>query len=160
MERVNTLGDARRAQLRLVAVCHAIDCRHRWVLDLDHVIKYVGEMHGVLPVVGHKHFSERGRCPVCKNRGLYIWVETPLEHEPLFNGLSYRVDAWTRFSNGIDTTVANVTHLEVAWAAYHSAIGAYPGKKITLRQGAFVLADSRMAVIRGGRERPPLASQR
>jgi hypothetical protein len=149
---INTLGDARDSGQELVAICDEIRCRHRWTIDLDHVLKFMGTGHSLTPVRGEKHFSERMRCPACRGRGAFIWMRHMADPEPLLVGLSYSVNRWaTKGSRALLEVAAKATSEIVANAAYDSAVGHYPGDHLTLQQRARIIRDSRVHLVRGGR---------
>lgn len=151
---INTLGDVLRTGFGLIAVCGNIQCRLKRALDLREIVRHVGDLHPVLPARGHLHLSERLRCPRCGHRGSYVWLDIPNEPEPLYGqARAYQVNAWSRYSPGsIDTQIAVVGHVVVANAAFDSAVAEYRGSRITLQQGAYVLRDSRLAVVAGGKD--------
>ena len=55
----------------------------------------------------------------------------------------YRIDIWTDDGKNILEHLAGVENLIVARAAYRIACGRWPNARITLRQGARVIEDSR-----------------
>lgn len=148
---INTLGDLKRSGQDMIAVCRNIYCRHRQMVDLQMVIDHVGAMHPLLPAKGQIHFSERMRCPRCKQVGFYVWMGEPKEPEPVFSGMSYAVNEWSRNDEILLTTIARIKHVEVAHATYQAALSAYPGKHLTLQQGTFLMQDSRLRLIEGGK---------
>lgn len=150
---LHSLGDFKKAGQELIAVCDNIVCRHRWIVDLDKVMEHVGSLHPLIPVRDQKHFSERMLCPECGKRGAYIWPSDPKEPAPLFGTLSYLVGEWE--GKGLVNAIARVSHLDVALAAFEAAVAAYPGRRLTLQQGSFLVRDSDLKVIEGGRARRP-----
>ena len=54
---------------------------------------------------------------------------------------AFRVDRWT--DNGIVEHVAGAEDFQVAMAAYHAARKRWPKVAMTLRQGTWVIEDSR-----------------
>jgi hypothetical protein len=55
----------------------------------------------------------------------------------------YRIDRWDIDGGNIIQHIANIDDLALAMAAYEAACKNWPGEKITLRQGARVIKDSR-----------------
>ncbi len=56
---------------------------------------------------------------------------------------AFRVDIWDDSGNSIVEHVAGVDDFEVAEATYRAAVARWPAARITLRQGARVIEDSR-----------------
>jgi hypothetical protein len=56
---------------------------------------------------------------------------------------AFRIDIWDDIGNSIVEHVAGVDDFEVAEATYRAAILRWPAARITLRQGARVVHDSR-----------------
>jgi hypothetical protein len=56
---------------------------------------------------------------------------------------TFRVDIWDDTGNSIVEHVAGVDDFEVAEATYRAAVVRWPRARITLRQGARVIEDSR-----------------
>ena len=56
---------------------------------------------------------------------------------------AFRVDIWDAIGNSIVEHVAGVDDFEVAEATYRAAVARWPAARITLRQGARVIEDSR-----------------
>jgi hypothetical protein len=56
---------------------------------------------------------------------------------------AFRIDIWDDTGNSIVEHVAGVDDFEVAEATYRAAILRWPAARITLRQGARVVHDSR-----------------
>jgi hypothetical protein len=57
--------------------------------------------------------------------------------------VAFRVDIWDDTGNSIVEHVAGVDDFEVAEATYRAAVVRWPRARITLRQGARVIEDSR-----------------
>lgn len=55
--------------------------------------------------------------------------------------LDYQVELWDS-RGGIERLIARVAILSAARAAYEASVAYYPGRPITLRHGARVIADS------------------
>jgi hypothetical protein len=56
---------------------------------------------------------------------------------------AFRVDIWDDAGDSIVEHVAGIDDFEVAEAAYRAAVARWPAARITLRQGARVIEDSR-----------------
>ena len=56
---------------------------------------------------------------------------------------AFRVDIWDDTGNSIIEHVAGLDDFEVAEATYRAAVARWPTARITLRQGARVIEDSR-----------------
>ncbi len=56
---------------------------------------------------------------------------------------AFRVDIWDDSGNSIVEHVAGVDDFDVAEATYRAAVARWPAARITLRQGARVIEDSR-----------------
>jgi hypothetical protein len=56
---------------------------------------------------------------------------------------TFRVDIWDDSGDSIVEHVAGVDNFEVAEATYRAAVARWPAARITLRQGARVIEDSR-----------------
>lgn len=149
VKQLHTLGDAHDVGLELVAVCRNVQCRHRVIIDLTRLIHAIGEGQPLLPVLRKVHFSEKLRCSACGERGAFLWPQEMKGPEPFFNAQSYHINEWWQGSNL--STVAKVSHVTVAHATFEAALDEYPGKRLTLQQGAYVIRDSRMKVLKGGR---------
>jgi len=148
---IRTLGDAKEVGQELIAVCHNPACRHRQMVDLASVIHHVGAGHSLIPVRGQLHFSERMRCPVCRTKGMFIWIVEPKFSQPAFDGMGRAVHVWDRTGTTLISTIARSGHVQVAQAAYEAAVAAYPDRRITLQDRAMVLHDSRLKVVKGGK---------
>lgn len=149
MPLMRTLGDASNGRLRVIAVCHNIACRAERELDLAQVIQFVGEKHPLTPRLGQEHYSEKLKCPVCKQRGAFVWPKHILEPEPVMAGLSYKVNRW--YDGTLMETVGKASSEVVANVLYDSCLSHYPGDHLTLQQGIRVIRDSKVTVIEGRR---------
>ena len=56
---------------------------------------------------------------------------------------AFRLDIWDDIGDSIVEHVAGVDDFEVAEATYRAAVARWPAARITLRQGARVIEDSR-----------------
>ena len=140
-----TLGDALDAGINFLAICHNVPCRYSQIVNLALVIEHVGARHSLIPVKGKVHFSERMRCPQCKSAGMFIATKNRQDPEPFLNGMGYVINNWDKETDNL------ISDVSVAHAAFAEAIQSYPGRRITLQEGGFVLRDSRLKVIEGGR---------
>jgi hypothetical protein len=59
----------------------------------------------------------------------------------------YRIDRWDADSNSVLEHLADIDDLIVARAIYEAACKRWPGERITLRQGARVIEDSRKTSV-------------
>jgi hypothetical protein len=60
---------------------------------------------------------------------------------------TYRIDRWDTHGRNIIQHIANVDDLVLAMAAYEAARKHWPGELITLREGARVVKDTRVALL-------------
>jgi hypothetical protein len=60
---------------------------------------------------------------------------------------AYRIDRWDTHGHNIIQHIANVDDLVLAMAAYEAARKHWPGELITLREGARVVKDTRVALL-------------
>ncbi|WMT85548.1 hypothetical protein NO932_11480 [Pelagibacterium sp. 26DY04] len=152
MAKLRTLGDIRDAGLDMIAVCHNVSCRHTRQVDLGKLIKAVGEMQSLLPIKGQSHFSERMRCPECKHRGMFLWVEAPKEPNPHFSSaLAFRVVQEDRSGFRPMGEVARACNKEVAQAAFEVAEAIYPQSRIEMHWHRQVLQSSHIKPVAGGK---------
>jgi hypothetical protein len=146
---VHTLGDARDVGLELTAVCRNMLCRRRVKLDIDKLIYQLGEGRALLPDPGKVHFTDKLRCQKCNHVGAFLWPGERNGMEPVFDAQGHQVNVWYEGTNL--NTIAKVGHIVVAHATFEATMSAYPNRRVTLQQGGFVIRDSRMKVIRGGK---------
>lgn len=146
---VRNIGDVRDTGQELTAVCHNPMCRAARVVDLELVIHHVGAAHPIIPTLGLVHFSERMRCAACGQRGMFIWIREPKMPSPWFGSpTNNQVNLWgTR--GVLEQVVASTSRLEIGVAAFEAAVAQYPGRRVTLQEGAHLLRDSRLKVIKG-----------
>lgn len=90
------------------------------------------------------------RCPACKRRGMNLWIDPqPAKlkvHAPAKPSVepNYRVvDGGDTYPYSLDKTVATADNLMVARGAYVAAALFHPKRRIVLRQGAFVIENSK-----------------
>lgn len=145
---IHTLQDVRLGPHKLYAVCSNSACRQSKKVDIDRLILRVDARTPLLPQRGQPHFSEGMRCPSCRRRGMYLWVDpaevkreilkrTVSEKQPNFRIIDHGPSPHT----GHDT-IAMADNLMVGRGAYVAAALFYPGRRITLTQGAYVVQDS------------------
>ncbi|GLQ09266.1 hypothetical protein GCM10007913_11980 [Devosia yakushimensis] len=140
-----TLEDVRNGGHELIAVCRDVRCRYQRTVDLRRVMLHAGGWTQLLPERGQLHFSDRLRCPFCKQRGMFLWLEPRIPppaaatSEP-----NFRVLDWGRsYPFNTFIMIATAQSLMVARAAYVAAVLVRPNNAITLQQGAFLIADSK-----------------
>lgn len=149
---LETLGDAARARLQLFANCRNYLCRHRWLVDIEHVMCHVGAAHFLEPVRGRRHFSELMKCPECGYVGVTIEHGERLDHRPTLEGLGVSIEEWDDRDRQMTSLIARCRNILVGWAAYEKVLELYPRRRIKMREGAHLVVDSRMRVIKGGKE--------
>lgn len=153
---VYTLHDVRVGPHKLYAMCSNSACRHSKKVDIERLILRVDARTPLLPQRGQPHFSEGMRCPSCRRRGMYLWIDpatakreilqrSPQEKQPNFRIIDHGPTPHT----GHDT-IATADNLMVGRGAYVAAALFYPGRRITLTQGAYVVQDS----VRDGAPNP------
>jgi hypothetical protein len=152
MANIRTLKDIKESGLTMVAVCHNVSCRHTKNVDLHALIKAIGEMASLLPVKDQPHFSERMRCPECKHRGMFLWVEAPKTPSPISNSaLNFRVIAYDRMTAAAQTDVLRAADREVAQAGFEVAEAIYPKHRLEMTWHNRVIHQSHMKLVKGGR---------
>lgn len=147
---IHTLGDVRNVGLKLLAICKNPACRRREYVDLDRMIELLGTARPLLPNRLEVHFTDRLRCSRCNEVGAFLWLEVPFDPKPLFDKMGFKVNAWDRSGQHLIGTVAKATHEAVAHEAFTGATSAYPARRITLQEGARVMRDSRLRIVKGG----------
>lgn len=145
----NTLGDLLSAGHSLFAVCRYANCRYSKEIDVPRLVQSIGPHHYLLPDRGDLHFSDKMRCPSCKRRGVNLWLRPG---EPKRQVLApapskqpnYEIKDWGKeYPYATCTTIATADNLFIARGAYIAAAGFYFDRRITLQQGAFVIADTK-----------------
>jgi hypothetical protein len=63
--------------------------------------------------------------------------------------LTYRVELWDKYAVHIRWTVAAIGHISIAQAAFDEAVKAWPGQRLTLRQGIRVIREHPVTKIAG-----------
>lgn len=146
MGKLRTLKDVRDGGLDLLAVCHNVSCRHTRQVDLDKLIKAAGELASLLPVKDQSHFSERMRCPECRQRGMFIWIDQPKEPNPISVGpLAFRVITVDRETDRPMFDVLRAGDRQVAQAGFEMAEAIYPRHKIEMLWHRRVIHSSHMS---------------
>lgn len=146
---VQTLQDVQAEGHKLYAICRHDGCRHQKEIEVDRLVQRIGPRHSLVPIRGELHFTDKMRCPSCKRRGVYLWMEPsppkrakapskPAEKEP-----NYVVYDLGRVPNTGQVSIATAENLFVAKAAWVSAALFYKDRRIVMRHGALVVADSR-----------------
>lgn len=158
---IHTLQDVRSGPHKLYAVCSNSACRHSKKVDVERLIKRVDVRTPLLPQRGISHFSESMRCPSCRRRGMYLWVDPAevkreiLQRAAPEKQANFRIiDHGPSPYNGHET-IATADNLMVARGAYVAAALFYPGRRVTLTQGAYVVQDS----VRDGAPTPMSAAR-
>jgi hypothetical protein len=82
---------------------------------------------------------------------MFIATKNRQDPEPFLNGMGYVINNWDKETDNLISVLGKISHVSVAHAAFAEAIQSYPGRRITLQEGGFVLRDSRLKVIEGGR---------
>jgi len=147
---LHTLGHVRESGREMHAICHNVWCRHHQVVDLKKVIDHVGSATPLLPQKGREHFSERMRCPRCKQRGMFIWLDDPKDPTPFLNEMrAWEVNELTQY--GTRHTIAMAINANVAAAAMDAAKGEYPKSDFIVQKGWWRIAHTGMRVVKGGK---------
>ncbi len=133
----------------MLAICHNVSCRHTKPVDLPALVKAVGELASLLPVKDQVHFSERMRCPECRHKGMFLWVEAPKEPNPHINSaLAFRVVEEDRTGWRGMQEIVRTADKETAQAAFDVAEAIYPGSKIELHWHRSVLRSSHLKDVK------------
>lgn len=144
MRPVTTIGDIINHGHRLIAVCREVTCRQSCYVDLEQMTLHVAPRSEILPVKGVVHFSDRMRCPACGHRGMFIWLEPKVIAPRLSAQPNFVItDHGRNYPYNEDRAIATADNLMVGRGAYGAAASFYGTNRITLRQGAFVVADSK-----------------
>lgn len=144
----NTLGDLLSAGHSLFAVCRYANCRYTKEIDAPRLVQSIGPHHTLLPDRGELHFSDKMRCPSCKRRGVNLWLR-PAEpkkqvvapspsKQPNFTIVDHGTAPYARHE-----VIATADNLMVGKGAFAAAALFYADRRISLKQGAFVIADSK-----------------
>ena len=62
--------------------------------------------------------------------------------EPARDDLQYRIDLWHAGQDGVERVLARAATAQLAQAIFKAALGEYPERRITLREGDAVISDS------------------
>lgn len=144
-----TLDDVYRQGHHLFAICRQSTCRHRKEIDVARLVQSIGPRHPLVPERSDLHFSDKMRCPSCKRRGVNLWLEpaTP-KREALPKASVAKHPNFTVVDHGrapfsAHEVIATADNLMVGKGAWAAASLFYGDRRITLKQGAFVVADSK-----------------
>lgn len=145
----NTLGDLQSAGHSLFAVCRHANCRYSKEIDVPRLIQSIGPHHYLLPDRGELHFSDKMRCPSCKRRGVNLWLRPApprAKQAPPF--APPKLPNFTIVDHGRapyagHEVIATADNLMVGRGAFTAAALFYGDRRISLKQGAFVIADSK-----------------
>ena len=152
MAKLRTLGDVREAGLAMLAVCHNKACRYTKPIDLEKLIGAIGSMQSLLPVKDQEHFSERMKCPKCKNKGMFVWVDFPKEPHPHINSaLAFRLTAYDRLGERSPCDIARIGDRQIAQAAFEMAEAVYPRSRIEMSWHKQIIQASHLRMVRGGK---------
>lgn len=146
---IQTLGEVRDGGHKLVAFCRHTNCRYQKVVDVDRLIQRVGTRQFLIPERAELHFSDKMRCPSCKRFGMNLWpryaqpktklvASTPPPKQPNFTIVDHGRAPFTGHE-----VIATADNLMVGRGAFTAAALFYADRRISLKQGAFVLADSK-----------------
>lgn len=146
---IETLEDVRMGGHHLSAICRHANCRYRKEVDVSRLIQRVGARQCLVPARAELHFTDQMRCPSCKRRGMNLWlrpnaptVKLFAESPPAKQANFTIVDCGRVPYSGHDV-IATADNLMVGKGAWAAAALFYGDRRITLKQGAFVVADSK-----------------
>lgn len=152
MSNIRTLRHIADTGATMLAVCHAVGCRHTRPVDLHKLMKAVGELASVLPVRDQSHFSERMRCPECGHRGMFLWVEQPQKPHPISNSrMNFLVTAYDRETNRAISDVLRASDRRVAHGGFSVAEAIMPAARLEMTFQNRVIHQSHLRIVRGGR---------
>lgn len=150
MAKLRTLKDVVDGGLDMIAICHSVSCRYTKPVDLTALVRAVGEMASLLPTKGQEHFSERMRCPQCKHRGMFLWLDTPRQPNPhISSSLVFRVVEEDRLGRRGMTEIVRAADRQTAQAAYEVAEAIYPQSQIELHWQRQILESSHLKAVKG-----------
>lgn len=144
---VTTIADVQAGEHMLYAICRNDGCRHMMVVDLPLLLKRVKPTDRLLPRRHERHFTDSMRCPSCRWRGVRLWLE-PAEQKRQILQKPSAPPKQPNFlivadgDTGLDV-IATADNLMVGKGAYAAAALFYADKRITLKQGIFVIEDSK-----------------
>lgn len=144
----NTLGDLQSAGHSLFAICRHSTCRYCKEIDVPRLVQSIGPHHYLLPTRSEQHFTDKMRCPSCKRRGVNLWLR-PAEpkkqvkasappKQPNFIIVDHGMAPYAGYE-----VIATADNLMVGKGAFAAAALFYGDRRISLKQGTFVLADSK-----------------
>ena len=145
----NTLGDLQDAGHSLFAVCRYAGCRYSKEVDVSRLVQSIGPHHYLLPNRGELHFSDKMRCPSCKRRGVNLWLRPAAPRaKQIPQVVPSKLPNFTIVDHGRapyagHEVIATADNLMVGRGAFVAAALFYADRRISLKQGAFVLADSK-----------------
>jgi hypothetical protein len=147
---VETLADVHKGGHGLFAVCRNAGCRHIQKVDINRVVRRVDAKTKLLPGPHERHFTDAMRCTACRWRGVTLWVQpaqakvrtgaprpSPMK-EPNFTVVDHGAAPYSS-----NTVIATADNMMVGKGAYVAAALFYADRRITLKQGIFVVEDSK-----------------
>jgi len=147
--RIETLEDVRNGGHLLIAFCRHTNCRYQKEVGVDRLIQSVGARETLLPVRAELHFSDQMRCPSCKRRGMNFFVRPSTGRKEIFTKSAppkqpnFEIVNCGRAPFSDHDVIATSDNLMVGRGAYVAAAMFYPDRRVVLKQGAFVVADSK-----------------
>lgn len=146
---IRTIEDVQNGGHTLHAICRNAGCRHSKKVDIPRLLHKVSAQALLRPGPHEKHFTDSMRCDHCRWRGVYLWVE-PKEHKrqilkkPVPPKLpNFMVVDHGGGENSGNEIIATADNLMVALGAYAAAAMFYKDRRITLKQGIFLVKDSK-----------------
>lgn len=146
---IETLDDVRNGGHCLVAFCRHTNCRHKKDVDVHRLIQRVGARQMLVPYRAELHFSDKMRCPSCKRMGMNLWLVPAPPRVKLFASVeppkqsNFTVVDCGRAPHTGDEVIATSDNLMVGRGAYAAAALFYPDRRILMKQGAFLMEDSK-----------------
>jgi hypothetical protein len=137
---IRTILDAACRHMDISAICSNIQCRYKRVLDLRKLAQYVGTNHPLVPQRGELHFSERLRCPKCRQRGSYLWANFQRRSAAMVRTHSFMVKELD--ANGHVSTLIFAQDVGTAKIAYDALLVEKPSLRLSLQHGARVLKEN------------------
>lgn len=152
MAKMRTLKDVLESGYNMLAICHNVRCRHVHDVDVKLMADRIGSAQSLIPVPNMHHFSEQMRCKKCGHKGMYIWVEAPVNPEPIANSaLNFRIYAYDLAMKRPWYEVARMGDTEVAHAAFEIAEAIHPRRRMELTFQNRVLRSSQLKSLVGGK---------
>ena len=150
MAKMRTLNDVLESGYKMLAICHNVRCRHLHDVDVKLMADRIGSAQSLIPVPNMHHFSEQMRCKKCGHKGMYIWVEAPVNPEPTMeSALNFRIYTYHDASKRRWYEIARMGDTEVAHAAFDVAESIYPRRRIELTFQNRVLRSSLLKTVAG-----------